>query len=223
MDEETENAFNSFGLLDEETKAQFAAEKIATRAMIDRLEAHYFDRGLKFTVPFSGSIPVQAFGHIDGLRFYFRFRGNWGSLKVGPYHREIEELWALRVNEDNDARAAEHEAQLNSFKDSQKDVDIWEMWKGTPSKVIEEYSHDFYPHIIVSAAGCEGHTPGDTYNGSLDNDEAYDIFIQLVDSLESIPEKDQLDEGTRIWLYEGRAARNAYDEVRRAQWQENNK
>lgn len=54
------------------------------------LEEKYADRGLKFTSPFEGLAPIQAYGHLDGKRFYFRLRGGDASLRVGVYNLAIE-------------------------------------------------------------------------------------------------------------------------------------
>lgn len=54
------------------------------------LEEKYSDRGLKFTSPFEGLAPIQAYGHLDGKRFYFRLRGGDASLRVGVYDKAIE-------------------------------------------------------------------------------------------------------------------------------------
>lgn len=54
------------------------------------LEGKYADRGLKFTSPFEGLAPIQAYGHLDGKRFYFRLRGGSASLRVGVYDKAIE-------------------------------------------------------------------------------------------------------------------------------------
>lgn len=215
MDKDTEDAFNNYGLIDEETQAEFEAARIATLAMIDQLEAKYSSRGLKFTQPFHGACPVQAYGHIDGIRFYFRFRGNWGSIKAGPYNREIEELYALRLQEDSNTRKMRDKKRLESgeitereFKFSTEFEDISDL------AIVEETVPNFYPHIISKVSSCEGHTPGDDYNGDLDNKEAYDIFSQLVDSLEDVPQDEQLDESFRVWMYEGRAAMELWQKNR---------
>jgi len=220
MDKKTEDAFDSAGLLDDETKARFAAEKIATLAMIDRLEAKYADRGLKFTVPFSGGCPVQAFGHLDGLRFYFRFRSNWGQLKMGPYDREIEELRVMRINEDHAKRRAENEAKYAGQELSSGDR-MWMDLGTREERVPREDAADYYPMRVTRVAGHEGHTPGDDYNGDLNNDEAYDMFSLLADSLEDVVgEEDQLGGGfTVTWYREGREAANAWQE----KWNEDHK
>lgn len=54
------------------------------------LEEKYADWGLKFTSPFEGFAPIQAYGHLDGKRFYFRLRGGDASLRLGVYDLAIE-------------------------------------------------------------------------------------------------------------------------------------
>lgn len=54
------------------------------------LEEKYSNRGLKFTSPFEGFAPIQAYGHLDGKRFYFRLRGGDASLRVGVYDKALE-------------------------------------------------------------------------------------------------------------------------------------
>lgn len=63
------------------------------------LEEKYSDRGLRFTSPFEGLAPIQAYGHLDGKRFYFRLRGGEASLRVGVYDKEIEVAQKKHRNE----------------------------------------------------------------------------------------------------------------------------
>lgn len=63
------------------------------------LEEKYADRGLKFTSPFEGLAPIQAYGHLDGKRFYFRLRGGEASLRVGVYDKALEVEEKKRQNE----------------------------------------------------------------------------------------------------------------------------
>lgn len=63
------------------------------------LEEKYSDRGLKFTSPFEGFAPIQAYGHLDGKRFYFRLRGGEASLRVGVYDKDIEVAQKKHRNE----------------------------------------------------------------------------------------------------------------------------
>ncbi len=209
MDDATEEAFEEAGLLDSETKARFLAEKTATLAMIDRLEAKYASRGLKFTQSFAGAVPVQAFGHLDGLRFYFRFRSNWGTLRLGSYDKEFEKLYAFRLNEDRLARIEEDRARsiaANSFVDFV--VDWFDQKEIKPAKNDAYY----YPHNTIKTSSIQGSDPEDHYNGYLTNEEAYEMFSILANTLEDVPEEEQIDPFTKIWVYEGRAAANTYQE-----------
>ena len=63
------------------------------------LEGRYSQRALHFTVVFEGLEPLQAFGRIDGKRFYFRLRGKTASLVVGHYDRDVEVQKAAEQNE----------------------------------------------------------------------------------------------------------------------------
>lgn len=179
--------------------------------VVRRLEEKYSDRGLLFTTPFLGCVPVQAYGHVDGQRFYFRFRSNWGSLRVGPYERELEELHALRLNEDRKARQQKRlqEAQAKSAtEDNTFDVAGW--LDEREEQVVEEDNPHFMPTRITAAVGQEGSDPEDVYNGSLTDDEAFDMFSHLLENLRPVPVGEQLSEWERIWLYEGREAADAY-------------
>jgi hypothetical protein len=65
----------------------------------DILENLYKHRELKFTSVFEGYVPVQAYGLIDGMLFYFRKRGGVYSLKVGLYDLEVEKKKHAKMNE----------------------------------------------------------------------------------------------------------------------------
>lgn len=68
-------------------------DKGGEKDSVAALEEKYADRGLVFTSPFEGFAPIQAYGHLDGKRFYFRLRGGEASLKVGVYDlaKEVEQ------------------------------------------------------------------------------------------------------------------------------------
>jgi hypothetical protein len=184
------------------------------KAVIKQLEHEHKDRNLKFITPFIGAVPVQAWGTIDGLRFYFRFRSNLGNLRVGPYVRELEVLFAQRVNEDREARRLEKLKSVESGEISQEEFDSFFDFDRA-EKVEEETSSRFVPRQVVKSAVCEGPIPGDDYNGYLSEEECYVMFNQLLSELEEIPEDNQLVESEKIWLYEGRAAVEAWYEIRR--------
>jgi len=65
----------------------------------DILENLYKHRELKFTSVFEGYVPVQAYGLIDGMLFYFRERGGVYSLRVGLYDLEVEKKKHAKRNE----------------------------------------------------------------------------------------------------------------------------
>ena len=215
MDDATEAAFAEAGLLSPEVKYRFDAERTATLAMVDRLEAKYASRGLKFTQPFAGMVPVQAYGHLDGLRFYFRFRSNWGTLRLGSYDKEFEELYALRLNEDRLARIEKDRVRSIAAGEEDFQVD----WFDQNEILAETDGPFYYPHNTIKSSSLQGADPEDHYNGCLTNDEAYNMFSVLVDTLTDVSEEKQIDPFTKIWVYEGRAAAEAYQE----QWMIDNK
>lgn len=62
---------------------------------VSTLESKYADRGLRFDQGgFQGLEPIQAYGVIDGMRFYFRNRGHMMSLSVGIF--DVEKAEAKR-------------------------------------------------------------------------------------------------------------------------------
>jgi hypothetical protein len=81
------------------TDARSRSRYLTDQEIVQVLEKLYAHRGLKFTTVFEGLEPVQAYGDIDGMRFYFRERGNISSLKVGQYDVELERKYAQRQND----------------------------------------------------------------------------------------------------------------------------
>lgn len=214
MDDETEAAFAALGLINEATDEQFAAERAATEATVAALELKYADRGLKFTQIFSGACPVQAYGHIDGERFYFRFRSNWGQLKVGPYDLEIEEKTYLRGKEQHDKRVREADERLAAGEIDTMDY-MWLTTGSSRDEMVLESNPRFYPTRITKASAVEGDNPDDIYNGSLDEDESFAMFSNLANTLQSVPDEEQISKTTQLWLDGGSDAVNAYFEAQR--------
>lgn len=179
--------------LEEARKARSSRDK-----MVANLEAKYRSRGLKFTLPFAGAVPVQAYGRIDGLRFYFRFRGNVARLNCGPVDPVFEKRYADRSRE----------SYMDNYRKDQKkprDKDSFfpeDYWKKQADAVRPQTDADadFFPHKLTKASWCEGPIPGDKYNGSLSDGEAFTIFSKLVETLQDVPEQDQVDQWTRDWL-----------------------
>jgi hypothetical protein len=81
------------------TDARSRSRYLTDQETVQVLEKLYSHRGLKFTTVFEGLEPVQAYGDIDGMRFYFRERGGISSLKVGKYDVELERKYAQRQND----------------------------------------------------------------------------------------------------------------------------
>lgn len=99
------------------------------------LEEKYADRGLKFTSPFEGLAPIQAYGHLDGNRFYFRLRGGDASLKVGVYDLTLEV-------EEKKRRNVRHGYPANSSE---------------VFKVPKESDADLYPTVFLFEAYASSH------------------------------------------------------------------
>lgn len=159
-----------------------------------------------------GSVPVQAYGMVCGEYFYFRFRGNWGSLEVGPYVKMLADLYVKRIVEDVQSRVDAREA--TGEKDS-----MWDMFdtveyqcKQTQREVDPKQNPTYLPILKTRYAEVQGADPSDVYNGTLDTDEFIDMFTKLMNNLEDVPDEKQLSPHTRIWLFEGRAAANKFYE-----------
>ena len=163
---------------------EYRVHREETAQVVARLEKKYQDRGLKFTVPFGGAVPVQAFGVLDDLYFYFRFRHDCGQLRLGPYDQKLEDqLWAAGER-DRLARIAKHGP--SDFGDR-------------PKERVVEPGEDFYPTKIAKF-GYVGDFFGEPYAGFLSPTEAEDLFVQLVDALRDIPEDEQIDRFTLAFI-----------------------
>ena len=126
--------------------------------IIQELEITYSHRNLIFTETFEGFVPVQSYGWIDGLRFYFRFRSDKLSLIVGPFNLEAEKQHAIRNGQ------------------TLEDIIL-------PTG----YEYDYYPLTPTWASTIEAYT-GSPYAGSLSPENARKGFIALLENLKSIPE-----------------------------------
>ena len=173
-------------------KAEFAKwmkeHRVATNVVVEDLETTFADRKLKFTVPFCGSIPVQAWGYMDGVRFYFRFRRDVGSLRLGladPEHyvkinnlknkREALELAKLEDGLKSGALSKEEYAEELEF--------MTRFAKTKDEKVPEFNAPQFYPTHIKKESSIREYT-GEQYEGTLTPHQMQDIFTKLVILLE---------------------------------------
>lgn len=164
------------------------AHREATLAVVKDLEAKFADRQLKFTVPFCGSIPVQAWGYMDGVRFYFRFRRDFGALRLGiadPEHYvKINNL----KNKREAAQLAKLEDELEKGKLTKAEYNEWldfntRFTKTEDEKVPEFDDLQFYPTHIKKQSAIQDYT-GEQYEGTLTPTQMMDIFTKLVILLE---------------------------------------
>jgi hypothetical protein len=208
-DELTDDEFKALALArgqDPEVVELWATRRRATIELAAALETKYAHRGLRFTVPPSGGAPMVAFGHMDGLRFYFRFRYNWASLQVGPFDPEIERLDFERRVEQAQRKNIEAQTKILAGELKPDPFTFWDV----PREATSEDDPQFLPTRIVKAYGREGIAGESEYLGDLSPEEAFEIFSDLVEHLEDVPEDQQLRELDRIWLYEGLDAVDAY-------------
>jgi len=212
MDGGLEAAFSLLGISPQK-QAEFDAARAATAATVAELEARHADRGLHFTQPFYGMMPVQAFGHIDGQRFYFRFRHNSATLQVGPYDPEIEQLTYERRRQGNERHRQADLALLAAGQITQERLDEGARMRAynTPRGPVPEYEPAFLPTRITASASVMGPGAKNSELGDLTEAQALEIFSALVTALAPVPEEEQLHPRTRIWLYEGWEAAEAYD------------
>jgi hypothetical protein len=173
-------------------RAEFAkwakAHRKAIGAVVADLEAKFADRQLKFTVPFGGSIPVQAWGYMYDYRFYFRFRGDNGSLSLGlndPEH--YVQINELRRKRDTQKRA-DLEDGLKTGRLSQSEYDdeleFVSLFSKTNDEIAPEFDDlRFYPTHIKKISVIQDYT-GERYEGSLTPSQMSDIFTKLVENLE---------------------------------------
>jgi hypothetical protein len=152
-------------------------------AVIDQLEKRFSDRGLKFTIPFMGAVPVQAYGYIDGERFYFRFRRDIASIKTGVFNRDVEEkLYEIDVKN--------HQERVEKNNIELSDPDLSPLERGWLELTNEFRDHrqtgdekDYYPTPVLRVVSIENYT-GKKYAGDLTPEEAEDVFSRLLIKLE---------------------------------------
>lgn len=153
------------------------------------LEEKYASRGLKFTAGFGGSYPVQAWGIIDDYRFYFRFRHDSASIRIGfiaedrlarEYQRD------MKFHAERMARLDKEEAETGIVDDS-----VFAMlYRQEP--VLEELNGiDDYPSSIRKQAYW-GNIYDDEYKGHLNPEECETIFTHLIENLAEVEYEDPI-------------------------------
>lgn len=69
---------------------------------VELLEEQFYARGLQFTAPFEGLSLMQAYGYLDGQRFYFHLHKGNASLCVGVYDYATEQRKIQHLLEDEE-------------------------------------------------------------------------------------------------------------------------
>lgn len=177
---------------------------------IRTLEARHADRGLRFqrdpdgTPAGFGFVPAQAFGTIDGQRFYFRFRSDHARVQVGPFDADLElalerrELMWRAVDRDNIPESHRFDADgRESFE-----------WFLANDHGLESTidtigpGHAFVPERVTARADVHNVT-GERFGSSCSDDEFLILFQRLLDGLQQFPEVEQIDPHTIAYLTEG--------------------
>jgi hypothetical protein len=154
------------------------------RNVFHAIEERLSDRGLKFEDRGLGFVPVQAFGRIDGQRFYFRFRGDTASLTVGTFDEALELAeWLWRKEND-----VTYGAQLTAEDANHL---MFGMLIAQSNRTLET-DLNFIPTRVTAWAVADDVT-GEPYNGSLELDEFATLFERLVSELVPVPEDEQIE------------------------------
>lgn len=168
---------------------ELAAHLEAKKLAAVELEEMYVSRGLKFTQGFTGSFPVQAYGIIDGYRFYFRYRGDNASIRIGfiaddrlvKEHARDMAFYNKRIEK----YRAEAEATGVSLESIMSDRFEREPLQETLNGITD------YPSSIRKQSYLSGFY-GEDYKGELEPEECKEIFIRLIESLEEVEYEDPL-------------------------------
>jgi len=171
------------------------------------LEAKYADRGLRFDrghegrVAGMGSVPVQAFGRLDGQRFYFRFRGDCAQLRIGPFDQALEDAVWERGEQVRLVRLAKLEESGDKFNDDGSLSMSW-LLNDRPERKPAADDHGFSPRRVTASSIAEK-VFNDPYLGSLTDEQFQDLFTGLADNLTVRPAGEQVDTLTIRYLTEG--------------------
>lgn len=143
------------------------------------LEKKFEQEGLKFTTPFNGAVPVQAYGELWGLRFYFRYRYDVVSLILGPVDEEADKK-DTKQQEENRARRI---SELNH----PEDCDCFScLMYSHPITPFNDDLDTYYP-LNVHYRGAVENYSGERYGGSFSTaEEAVDAFTKVFENLERV-------------------------------------
>lgn len=153
------------------------------REIIEELENEFSHRGLKFTTTFMGVLPVQAYGHIDGKRFYFRYRSDNATLKVGVFNEitEEKEFYSSR-NRNLGALFVLEQQYLNGEIEESSYVFKKAIFSRSSYEKQTGNEDDYYPNYCVETIRIEGYL-NEPFSGVLSPAEAKDVFTKLLNKL----------------------------------------
>ncbi|HEX9088885.1 MAG TPA: hypothetical protein VF867_15310 [Arthrobacter sp.] len=143
--------------------------------LIASLTARYADQGIRFDTGFVGSVPVQCSGRIGRRFFYFRFRGDTTSLAIGNRDSRQDAGRAKRKR-----RHALRALRRGTASDAFGFGDFF-----IRRDLRRDTSLDRHPSRLVRYAVIHDVT-GEQYNGSLEDDEAAELFVRLMAQLEPV-------------------------------------
>lgn len=122
------------------------------------LEEQFYSRGLQFTAPFEGLSLMQAYGYLDGQRFYFHLHKGNASLCVGVYDYATEQRKIQLLREDMET-----------------DMDLRESHpaNGMP----KESDPKLFPSVVLLVSRVES-----------SRERLVDVFAALIDKLKPVKE-----------------------------------
>lgn len=150
-------------------------------SVIKSLETKYAKEGLKFSIPFSGSCPVQAYGEVRGMRFYFRFRHDAGSIKLGLYNQKAEDTYYEQQEKFRANRLAVSEKEYAAGNITKQDFDMSILFDSKTIKVLAA-SEDYYPNPVLIEVNVYDYT-GEPFEGFLTAENAENLFDKLMEQL----------------------------------------
>jgi hypothetical protein len=180
-------------------RSRWEHERLQIVQAVRRLETKYKARNLRFSLPFMGSVPVEAFGHIDGMRFYFSYRQDTGQLRVGPCNEDLERKIYERAVRERDTHQIQDQ---KAYEAGEITEDEFKYRSLMHNRIVSENladNDDFYPNE-VQYYSCVKNYAGQPRNGFLDAEECFDLFSQLADTLEAREEKDWVPDYVLEWL-----------------------
>lgn len=180
-------------------RAQWEYEHTEMSLASRRLSEKYVDRTLIFTIPFAGTRPVQSYGYIDGMRFYFRYVDDFAQLRVGPgdpvLDREIYDKYESQRLE----FLAEDKTQLAAGLMTEEDFSMSKSVRPQTEFTNTSNNDNYFPneiHFYASAA----HFPSTGKNGALTQDEAVTLMSNLIDSMRELQQSQWVSQEIKDFL-----------------------